>query len=392
LIPLFDVQLAESDIAAVEEALRSGWLTMGPRTEVFEQAFADQLGSRHAVAVSSGTAALHLAYLAAGVGPGDEVIVPAITFVATANAVRYCGAEPVFADIVGQRDLGIDADHVARLIGPRTKAVAVVHYAGYSADVARIAALCEDHGVALIEDAAHSPSATPAGGGRKLGTWGRAGAFSFFTNKVLGCGEGGLVATNDDGVARFVRSRRSHAMTSGTWDRHRGHSTNYDVVGLGYNYRLDELHAALLRARLPSLEDDIGLRRNLVHRYRELLGDVAGVTVPYDEQDVDHSSCYVMPVMVDDPALRDPLRELLRTEGVQTSILYPAVHEFTAYRHPLRPALPRSEFAARTQLTLPLYPHLSEADQDRVVDCLRSGLGTLRGERPGASRQAARLG
>jgi dTDP-4-amino-4,6-dideoxygalactose transaminase len=366
-IPLFDVRLSETDIGAVVDALRSGWLTMGPRTEAFEQSFADHLGARHTVAVSNGTAALHLAYLAADVGPGDEVIVPAITFVATANAVRYCGGKPVLADIVGQRDLSVDPEHVERLITPRTKAVAVMHYGGYAADIPAIAALCEARGIALIEDAAHSPIAHPAG---------LAAAYSFFSNKVLGCGEGGLVATNDGDVAEFVRSRRAHALTSGTWDRHRGYASTYDVTALGYNYRLDEPRAALLAARLEGLEDDIRARRALVHRYRELLSDVAGITVPYRDEDVDHSSCYVMPVMVDDPATREPLRRRLRERGIQTSVLYPAIHEFTAYRYSDRAPLPRSELAARTQMTLPLFPHLSESDQERVVAAVRAGLPT----------------
>ncbi|HYM58037.1 MAG TPA: DegT/DnrJ/EryC1/StrS family aminotransferase [Solirubrobacteraceae bacterium] len=378
-IPLFDVRLSDSDIAAVVAALRSGWLTMGPRTESFEKAFADHLGARHAVAVSSGTAALHLAYLAAGVGPGDEVIVPALTFVATANAARYCGATPVFADVIGQEDLSVDLDHVRSLITARTRAVTVVHYGGYAADVRGFVALCEERGLALIEDAAHSPSANPTAGGPKLGTWGMSAAFSFFSNKVLGCGEGGLVATDDDEVARIARSGRAHAMTSGTWDRHRGYSTTYDVVDLGHNYRLDEPRAALLHHRLAALEEDIRVRRGLVHRYREMLSDVAGVTVPYRDEDVDHSSCYIMPVMVDEAASRDPLRELLRERGIQTSVLYPAVHEFTAYKDLQRPSLPRSELAARTQMTLPLYPHMSERDLERVVAGVRDGLASLRG-------------
>jgi dTDP-4-amino-4,6-dideoxygalactose transaminase len=373
-IPLFDIRLSESEIAAVESTLRSGWLTMGPRTESFERAFAEHLGVRHAVAVSSGTAALHLAYLAAGVGPGDEVVVPSITFVATANAVRYCRAKPVFADVLGQHDLGVDPRHVEALLTVRTKAVTAVHYGGYAADVATLAALCRERGIALIEDAAHSPSANPTEGGPKLGSWGKAAAFSFFSNKVLGCGEGGLVATNEASVASAARSLRSHAMTSGTWDRHRGHSAGYDVVGLGYNYRLDEPRAALLEARLPRLREDLDARRAAVHRYRGMLDGVGGISVPYRDEDVDHSSCYVMPVMVEDARQREPLREFLRERGIQTSVLYPAVHTFTAYREPLQPSLPRSEWAARTQVTLPLYPHLTEHDQERVVESVRKAL------------------
>jgi dTDP-4-amino-4,6-dideoxygalactose transaminase len=381
LIPLFDVELGDHEVAAVEATLRSGWLTMGPRTQEFEAAFAEHLGMRHAVALSSCTAALHLAYLAAGVGPGDEVIVPAITFVATANAARYCGAKPVLADVLGRHDLGLDPDDVAARITPRTKAVCAVHYGGYAAAVDALGRLCEEHGLALIEDAAHSPSATPVGGGRRLGGHGLAGCFSFFSNKVLSCGEGGLLSTDDDRVAETVRSLRSHAMTSGTWDRHRGHSAGYDVIGLGFNYRMDEPRAALLTARLAGLEADIAKRRALVHRYRRLLEEVPGVSVPYRDEEVDVSSCYVMPVMLDDPDLREPLRARMLEERVQTSVLYPAIHEFSAYEELGAGPLPRAELAARTELTLPLYPHLTEDDQDRVVVVLREGIRAVQGER-----------
>ena len=378
LVPLFDIRLNDDEIGAVERALRSGWLTMGPQTQMFEEAFADHLGARHAVALSSCTAALHLAYLAAGVGPGDEVIVPAMTFVATANAVRYCGATPVFADVIGQHDLGIDPADVEARITEHTRAVCAVHFAGYAAPIQLLGELCDSYGLALIEDAAHAPSATVAGGGPKLGTLGLAGTFSFFSNKVLFCGEGGLLATDDDDVAEVTRRLRSHAMTSGTWDRHRGHAASYDVTGVGYNYRLDELRAALLNARLPGLEEDIASRRRLVRRYRRLLASVDGITVPYRDEDVEASSCYVMPVMVDDARLRDPLRGLmLERYRVQTSLLYPAIHEFTAYADPTRPALPRSELAAHTEVTIPLYPHLTEEDQDRVVAALAHGIVEL---------------
>jgi dTDP-4-amino-4,6-dideoxygalactose transaminase len=377
LIPLFDVQLEQAHLDAVADTLRSGWLTMGPRTQEFEQAFAEHLGCEHAIALANCTAALHLAYLAARVGPGDEVIVPAITFVATAAAARYCGAEPVFADIKGSHDLGIDPEDVARRITRRTKAVCAVHYGGYAADLAALRELCDDAGVALIEDAAHSPSATPVGDSRKLGTHGLAGCFSFFSNKVLSCGEGGLLATDDDDVATQVRSLRSHAMTAGTWDRHRGHAPGYDVIGVGYNYRMDEPRAALLTARLPGLEEDIGQRRRLVHRYRDRLRNVPGVSLPYSDAEVDYSSCYVMPVIVDDPQLRDPLRAfLLEERRVQTSVLYPAVNELSAYAG-TADDLPCSEMVARSELTLPLFPTLSRADQDHVISALVDGLAVL---------------
>jgi dTDP-4-amino-4,6-dideoxygalactose transaminase len=376
-IPLFDIRIAEREIAAVEEALRSGWLTMGPRTQAFEEAFGQHLGCRHVIATSSCTASLHLAYLAAGVGPGDEVIVPSITFVASAAAARYCGATPVLADVVGPHDLGLDPADAERRITEHTRGICAVHYGGYGCAVDELRELCDAHGLALIEDAAHTPSATTPSGA-KLGTVGLAGTFSFFSNKVLSCGEGGALATDDDAVAALVRSRRSHAMTSGTWDRHRGHSAGYDVVGLGYNYRLDEPRAALLHARMEGLESDIDSRRRLVRRYRELLAPVDGLTVPYSDEEVGRSSCYVMPVLVDDPDVRDPLREHLSEQGIQTSILYPAVHEFSEYAGAQPGGLPQSELVARAELTLPLYPHLSDDDQDRVVDAVRAGLEQLR--------------
>lgn len=375
-IAVFDVRLEEAHVEAVAETLRSGWLTMGPRIEQFESEFAGHLGVEHAVAVSSCTSALHLAYLAAGIGPGDEVIVPGITFVASAAAVRYCGGTPVLAEIAGQQDLGLDPEDVAARIGPRTKAVCAVHYGGYAAPLGPLQELCDEHGLALIEDAAHSPEAVqPGGSDRKLGTFGLAGTFSFFSNKILSCGEGGLLATADDRVAELARSRRSHAMTSGTWDRHRGHAMGYDVVELGYNYRLDEPRAALLSARLIGLEADIAARRALTHRYRELLRDVDGLVLPYGDEQVDASSCYVMPVMLEDDTLRDPVRKLLsERHSVQTSVLYPSISEFSAYGAG-ETKLPRCERAARTQLTLPLYPHLGERRLERVVEALRRSLG-----------------
>src|SRR4051794_21032348 len=186
-IPVFDIKVEQEDLDAVEEALRSCWWTMGERVDDLERTFAERLGASHAVAVSSCTTALHLALLCAGVGPGSEVILPSFTFVATAAAVLYCGAKPVFADICGGHDLGIDPDDVERLIGPSTKAVIPVHYAGFATDVERLRELCDEKGIALIEDCAHAPAGSL--GGKPLGTFGFAGTLSFFSNKVLAAGE-----------------------------------------------------------------------------------------------------------------------------------------------------------------------------------------------------------
>jgi dTDP-4-amino-4,6-dideoxygalactose transaminase len=372
-LPLFDLRLEGQDLEAVAQTLRSGWLTLGPRTAAFEEEFAAHLGARHAVALSSCTAALHLAYLAAGCGPGDEVIVPSFTFAATAAAVLYCGATPVFAEIVSRNTPSLDPEDVARRITPRTKAVCVVHYAGYAAAVDSLRELCDAHEIALIEDVAHAPSATLAG--RKLGTWGLAGAFSFFSNKVLSVGEGGLLCTDSDEVAAFARSRRSHGMTSGTWDRHRGRTDTYDVVGLGYNYRLDEPRAALLLSRLQRLQDDIARRRELALRYRELLAQIEGILVPFEDADVPSSSCYVMPIMIAQDQRQAEVSARLREQGIQTSIFYPSIHRFSAYRERFPDvSLPITELASRTELTLPFYPHMTHDDQDRVVTALAEAI------------------
>ena len=368
-LPLFDLRLEPQDLEAVAETLRSGWLTLGPRTAAFEEAFAAHLGARHAIALSSCTAALHLAYLAAGVGPGDEVIVPSFTFAATAAAALYCGATPVFAEIVSRERPNLDPDDVERRITPHTKAICVVHYAGYAAAADRLKELGDAHGIALIEDVAHAPSATL--GGRKLGTWGLSGAFSFFSNKVLSVGEGGLLCTDSDEVAAFVRSRRSHAMTSGTWDRHSGRTDTYDVTGLGYNYRLDEPRAALLLSRMGRFGSEISRRRELTLRYRQLLAQVEGIIVPFEDSDVPSSSCYVIPIMLERDGTQGEVSSRLRELGIQTSIFYPSIHRFSAYRERFPGiSLPITELASRTELTLPFYPHMTNDDQDRVVTAL----------------------
>jgi dTDP-4-amino-4,6-dideoxygalactose transaminase len=375
-IPVFDIRIEPEDVEAVADVLRSGWLTMGPRTEELEQRLAEELGSSHVVALANCTAALHLACLAAGVGPGDEVIVPSMTFVATAAAVRYSGGEPVFCDIVGDGDLGIDVGRVAELIGPRTKAVLPVHFAGYPVEIEALAGLCSERGVALIEDAAHTPMVTV--GSRSLGTFGDSGCFSFFSNKVLAAGEGGALATDSAEVAARVRSLRSHAMTSATWDRHRGHAETYDVTDVGFNYRIDESRAALLMSRLRRLPAEMVRRRELVTRYRELLAEVPGVAVAYSDFDLERSSGYLMAILLRRSEVRARLRAALRERrGIQTTI-FPAVHRLSAYRASDRQvSLPATEVAAAAHVILPLYPHMRDSDPERVCEALTEELTRL---------------
>src|SRR5262245_36660725 len=265
-VPLADVAVDAELAEAALETVRSGWWSMGPRVEEFERAFAEFCRARHAVAVSSGTAALHLALLAAGCGPGDEVIVPSLTFVAVANVIVHTGADPVFCDIVGPDELNLDPEDIESAVTPRTKAVVPLHYGGFPCAMDALGELAARHELAVVEDAAHAPGATWRG--RACGTLGLAGCFSFFANKNLPVGEGGMVVTDDDEVAGRLRLLRSHGMTTVTWDRHRGHASSYDVVTAGFNYRLDEMRAAVGLVQLRRLTQENASRGCIAARYR----------------------------------------------------------------------------------------------------------------------------
>ncbi len=375
-ICLSDIDLGEEEVARVSEVLRSKWLSMGRVVAEFEERFADFLGVRHALAVVNGTAALHLASLAVGLGPGDECIVPALTFVATANAVLYTGARPVFAEIGGPHDLNVSVADVAARITPRTRAISVVHYGGYTVDMPGLVTLAGRHGLAVIEDAAHAPGAELDG--RKLGTWGTVGCFSFFANKNLVTGEGGMVVTDDDAIADRLRRLRSHGMTTLTWDRHRGHAFSYDVTDLGYNYRASEVVAALGLAQLERLAANNRRRAALVAAYRRQLSDVEGLVVPF----ADHpgrSSYHLMPIVLPPAADRRAFMTALRERGIQTSIHYPPIHLFSYYRRRFGYAegdLPRTEDVARREVTLPLHPLMDDGDVSAVCRAVCEQLKT----------------
>jgi dTDP-4-amino-4,6-dideoxygalactose transaminase len=373
-VPLTDIAMPERDVEAVLDCLRSGWLTMGPRTKAFEHALARYVGTPRAATVSSGTAALHLACLAGGIGDGDEVIVPAFNFVASANAPRYVGAEPVLCDVHGTRDFNIDPEDVARRITPRTRAVVAVHFGGYAADVGALRVLCDEHGLLLIEDCAQAIGARVDGAGRQVGTVGELGCFSFFSKKQLCVGEGGMVCTADEELDRRVRLFRSHALTSSTWDRHRGHDPAYDVVDIGFNFRLDEPRAALGLSRLTRLDEDIAARRAVARAYRERLASTAGIELAFDEQAVERSSHFVFPVLLSDRQARDRFREKLRAEGIQTT-WYPALQSFTEYRR-YAPAggLARAGEVADRHCALPLSATMDEGMVESVVEAIHAAL------------------
>jgi dTDP-4-amino-4,6-dideoxygalactose transaminase len=370
-VPLAHVALSEQDIEAVVATYRSGWLTMGPRVEALEAAFAAYTGARHAIAVASGTAALHLSCLAAGLGPGDEAIVPSLTFVASANAIAYTGATPVFADIAGVTEPWLSARACEAMLTADTRAVMAVDYGGHAGELVELAELCERRGLTLLEDAAHAAGSRLDG--RHLGRFGLAGAFSLFSNKNLVAGEGGLVVTDDDEVAAQVRLLRSHGMTTTTWDRDRGHASAYDVVALGFNYRMDEPRAALATARLERLDAENARRAELDGRYRALLADL-GVTVALAAAPGLSCAHHLFVIVLPEGADRDAVRAALAARGVQSSVHYPPLHLVTAYagRHA---RLPATEAYAARAVTLPMFASMTDAQQDLVVDALSSAVG-----------------
>ena len=371
-MPLTDILVTEDDIAAVLDCLRSGWLTMGPRVQELERRFSEWAGVEHAVAVSSGTAALHLATVAAGVAPGDEVIVPNLTFVASATAARYCGATPVLCDSNGPHDLNLDLEDVRARITDRTRAVVAVHFMGYPAEVDALRELCDEHGLVLIEDTAQGIAARVRSGAM-AGTVGDLGCFSFFSKKQLCVGEGGMVVTADAALAEKVRLLRSHAMTSVTWDRHQGYAESYDVVDVGFNFRMDEPRAALATSRLTRLDDDIAIRRTLVRRYRQQLHDLPGVQLLWNDDQVTRSSHFVFPIVVADLDTRDRLRSALASVGIQTTA-YPAITSLSAYRDHPTAGLSRSISLADRHCALPLSSLMTEPDVDAVVRAVVNAL------------------
>jgi dTDP-4-amino-4,6-dideoxygalactose transaminase len=370
-VPLSDLLVSEQMVQAVAETVASGWWSMGPRVSEFERAYADFAGCRHALAVANGTAALHLALLAVGCGRGDEVVLPSLNFVAAANAVAHTGATPVFCDVLGEDDLNLDPDDLEAAVSPATKAVVVLHYAGFPCDLEAVVRICGERGIALIEDAAHAPGSRV--NGRMCGTVGSIGCFSFFSNKNLPVGEGGMVVTDDDALADELRLLRSHGMTTLTWDRHRGHAHSYDVVAQGFNYRLDELRSAMGLVQLGRLERDNAARAGVVARYRDALdGAEGGLTMPFADRLGDQAYSHHLAVaLVPEGTVRDEVRTRLAEARIQTSVHYPPIHRFSQYEKlGERRPLPRTDAVAERLLTLPLYAHMTDEQTDYVVETL----------------------
>jgi dTDP-4-amino-4,6-dideoxygalactose transaminase len=363
-IALADVVLDERERVAVDDVLRSGWLSMGPLTEQFEETFAERVPG-HALAVTNGTAALHLAAAGLGIGPGDEVICPTLTFVASAAAMAQTGATVRLADSTSLDDFSIDPGEIERLVTARTKAVIVVHYGGAPVDMDAIRAVVGRHGLLVIEDAAHALGSVLDSS--PCGSLGDAGCFSFFPNKNITTGEGGMTIFRDEQPAARARLLRSHGMTTLTWDRHHGHATGYDVVEIGFNYRLDELRSALGLSQLSRLDELNASRSRLASHYRK---NLAGS--PFDVPSLGGrgtSAHHLVVALAPSPEERDRARERLREQRIQTSVHYPPIHRFSRYRTDGE-RLPIAEEIADRVVTLPLHPRLTEAEVDEVCDVL----------------------
>ena len=351
--------VGDDEVAAVAETIRSGWLTTGPKAAELERRFAEYVGARHALAVSSGTAAMHLVLVALGVGPGDEVITTPITWPATANVIVHTGATPVFADV---RDdtLNIDPERVAALVTPRTKAIMPVHLYGQPADLDPIHAL----GVPVVEDAAHA--AESGYRGRKIGALSEATCFSLYATKSIAAGEGGIVATDDDELAESIR-----ALTI----MRRGHGTLYDIAVPGYKANLSDVLAAIALCQLDKVERHRGLRMLQVELYDAAVAELEGIE-PVGRDPRDTHAYHLYPVRIDPEragATRDEYRLALAEENIGTSVHFLPVHELSAYRDllPDQPPLPVAERAGAELLSLPLSPAHSERDIEDAIAALR---------------------
>ena len=372
--PLSDIDLGKEEEREILKVIGSRWLSTGPVTERFEKAFSEYLGGGYAIAVSNGTAALHLALAALDIERGDEVILPSLTFIATANAVLYVGAKPVFADIIGEEDLTISPEEIKKKITKKTKAIMVMHYGGYPCDMKAILGIARRYGLYVIEDAAHAPGAKYQG--RRCGLIGHVGCFSFFSNKNMVTGEGGMVVTRNEAWAGKVRRMRSHGMEALSWDKYRGHLSAYDIRGLGYNYRTTEIQSALGLVQLQKLDKNNRMRRRLVEIYRKELQASDEISIPFSTFK-GNPSYHLFPILLAPSVNRNRAMERLRDFGIQTSLHYPPVHLFSLYRQRFgfeKGVLPKTEDVTRREMTLPLHPRMNEKDVKWIAKKVREAI------------------
>lgn len=375
-VPLFELNYDHLESKAVQDVLDSQWLTMGERTIAFEQQFSQMLNHQEiqCVFVSNCTAALYMAVLALGLKKGDEVIIPSLTFVADLNATLMAGAKPVLADCTSLDNWNISVETIEKCIGPKTKAVMVVHFAGYPCDMDPIIELCKKHKLFLIEDVAHAPGATYKG--RVCGTMGDIGCFSFFSNKNLSMGEGGMLSTRNPELHQTLKHIRSHGMSSLTLDRHKGRTISYDVIRTGLNFRSDEIHAALGLVQLAKLENSNKLRASITDYYRLKLSSIERIKMPFGDLKNTLPSYHILPIILDKRIDRINLINTLKESGIQSSIHYPSFHQFSAFKRLNLNHTPIADDISERELTLPLYPGLSFEGVDLVVNTIHSSLKT----------------
>jgi dTDP-4-amino-4,6-dideoxygalactose transaminase len=371
-IPLFDLNFDVKEEQAVIEVLRSKWISTGPKCDEFEKLFSSMLNINYAITLSNCTCALHLACVALDIKEGDEVICPSLTFAASVNCIRYVGAKPVFCDIQSLDHINIDPFHIEQLITKNTKAIIVVHLAGFPSDMDAIMRIAKKYNLKIIEDASHGPLSEYKG--KKLGTIGDVGCFSFFSNKNISTGEGGMLVTNDEGIATRVKSLRSHGMTTMSYQRFKGLSVAYDIIEVGYNYRMDDIRASIGIVQLCQLKEDL-IKRSIVRAwYMDALKNIDSVIIPFSDNK-EFVSNYIMPIVLKNSTAekRDLVRDALYDKGIQTSLHYPAIHKFAFYSS-YNTYLPKTEYVTDNEITLPMYSKLSQEEVKFIVESLSDTL------------------
>jgi len=363
----------EADIEAVVEVLRSDWLTTGPKVTEFEEAFAERVDAKHAVSFTSGTAALHAASFAAGLKSGDEAITTPMTFAATANCILYQNATPVFADVSADT-LNLDPDEVERKIGPQTRAILAVDYAGHPADLDPILELAKRKGLMIIEDACHALGAEYRG--RRVGSIADMTVFSFHPVKHITTGEGGMVTTDDSNLAEILRRFRNHGISSDARQRQSAGQWHYEMVLLGFNYRLPDIACALGLEQLKRLDTNLARRREIAARYTAAFREIAGVIVPSVRPEA-NPAWHLYPIQIDPQILRTDRGETfraLRAENIGVNVHYIPVHLHPYYRERFGykgGEFPIAECAYSRLISLPMFHGMSDRDTDDVIEAVR---------------------
>lgn len=375
-LPFALPDIGEEEIAEVVDTLRSNWITTGPKTKKFEKEFADYIGVKHAIAVNSCTAGLHLSLEVLNLKRDDEVIVPSFTFCATANVIVHAGAKPIFADI-DPVSLCIDPVSVEKLITPNTKAMMIVHYGGRPADMDRLTEIANKHNITIIEDAAHAVYTQYKG--KLIGSHGNLTSFSFYATKNIATAEGGMITTNDDELADKLRVLSLHGMSKNAWNRYSATgSWKYDVIEAGFKYNMTDIQASLGLRQLAKLDKMQARRKHITQLYLDGLQGLKGLVLP-DMKTLNHGdvhACHLFPILIDKEGFgrsRDEMMELMKEYNIGVSVHFIPVHMHPYYRERYTKdlVLPVTEQVFDQIMSLPLYPTLSDEDALYVIDTIK---------------------